>query len=110
MAKPSCMFPSPRELGDDLMVNVGELEVGIGNGGQGCQVVVLGCSMTRRKSRVCIELGVQPSRFAEPFWNELVDFKKIESIRLRCEPIRMRCEPIRICTGAKALHLKSIRG
>ncbi|MED6134612.1 hypothetical protein PIB30_038503 [Stylosanthes scabra] len=41
------------------MVDVGELEVGIGNEGQGCQVVVLGCSMTRRKSRVCIELGVQ---------------------------------------------------
>ncbi|MED6120842.1 hypothetical protein PIB30_024718 [Stylosanthes scabra] len=40
------------------MVNVGGLEVGIGNGGQGCQVVVLGCSMARRKSRVCIELGV----------------------------------------------------
>ncbi|MED6196435.1 hypothetical protein PIB30_047518 [Stylosanthes scabra] len=41
------------------MVNIGELEVGIGNRGQRCQVVVLGCSMARRKSRASIELGVQ---------------------------------------------------
>ncbi|MED6182610.1 hypothetical protein PIB30_030090 [Stylosanthes scabra] len=41
------------------MVNFGELEVGIGNGSQGCQVVVLGMLDARRESRVCIELGVQ---------------------------------------------------
>ncbi|MED6158462.1 hypothetical protein PIB30_032904 [Stylosanthes scabra] len=60
------------------MVNVGELEVGIGNGGQGCQVVMLGCSMARRKSRVCIELGVQKMKV----------LSYGESIRVVTEPIR----------------------
>ncbi|MED6147806.1 hypothetical protein PIB30_047203 [Stylosanthes scabra] len=42
-----------------------------------------------------------PSRFTEPFWNELKDFVSTESIRLLGEPIH-------ICTEAKALHFKSI--
>ncbi|MED6163297.1 hypothetical protein PIB30_078475 [Stylosanthes scabra] len=61
------------------MVNVGELEVGIGNGGQGCQVVVLGCSMARRKSRASIELGVQRAKDFGTCCRESIQ-RKLESI------------------------------
>ncbi|MED6218287.1 hypothetical protein PIB30_025378 [Stylosanthes scabra] len=48
MAKPSCMFPSPYELSDDLVTKVKD-------NGKRC----LDARWRDQGSRVCIELGVQ---------------------------------------------------